>query len=388
MRYLETLSIETVQAEFESFAKKKTIQINTEDAIGLKLAEDLYSTTDTPNFYKSTVDGYAIHYTDSTGASETAPTILTKIPSYSIGEENKGELNRGECQYVVTGAMIPNHCSGVVKVEDCEEFGNRVFIKTPIGKLSNIIIPGEECKRGDSLLLKDSKLTGRDIALLLSLGIQELSVYKPLTCVVISTGNELVHYTKERSLGQIYDVNTSLISQELENMGHTVIDTLVIPDDYELYKKTLQNYDVDLYVTSGGSSKGKEDFTVDVFEELTHNVICHGVHIKPGKPTILARSDNALYLGLPGNPVSAFMVLHQLLHTAPKTIQLPISENVHSDYGKATLVLVRIQGAYVEPIYYRSSYLNSLALADGYFVIGERVEGVYKDNRVEVITFA
>lgn len=386
MKYLDVAKVNDIRDKLQQFLEKEVIEVDTENALGLKAAENIYSIDNVPSFNKSSLDGYAINYKESTNASETSPTMLTKIPSYKIGEANLGKLSNGKCQYVVTGAMIPDGCSGVVKIEDCEQFGNNILIKSSISKNSGIVLAGEEFKKETLAKTKNSYFTSRDISFLISLGIKKVKVYKPLNCIVISNGNELMHYSEDLTLGKIYDVNTHLITNELKRMGHNVIESIVLKDDYDLYLKTLKSYDVDLYVTSGGSSKGNEDFTADVFEAITNNVICHGISTKPGKPTIVAKKDGKLYLGLPGNPVSAFLVLHQLISKSKK-ITLPVSENINSDHGKSTSILVKIANGTAVPIYYKSGYLNSLAEADGYFVIDENLEGIEKGENVEVRIF-
>ncbi len=386
MKYLDVVKILDVANELQQFIKKDVIEVATAEALGLLAASDIYSASDVPSFNKSTLDGYAINYKDSTSASESTPTILKKVESYKIGEVNPIKLEAGQCQYVVTGAMIPEGCSGVVKVEDVEEFGDSVLIKSAISKHTGVVICGEEFSNGALAKSKDTYFTSRDISFLISLGVKTVEVYKPLNCVVISSGNELVDYSEDLTPGKIYDVNSHLITSTLINMGHNVVDVVTIKDDFDLYLNTLKSYDVDLYVTSGGSSKGNEDYTVDVFETLTNNVICHGINTKPGKPTIVAKTENKLYLGLPGNPVSAFLVLHQLICNSKKIV-LQVSENVNSDHGKSTAVLVKIESGVAVPIYYKSGYLNSLSDADGYFVISENLEGVEKGMEVEVNVF-
>lgn len=386
MKFLNVKSMSNIKNEIDQFTKSKTIEIDTDNALNFTLCEDVYSKINVPNFNKSCVDGYAIIHTDSNGASESSPIMFSQIESLSIGIHNKMNLNSCQCQYVVTGGMVPVNCSGVVKIEDCESFGDKILVKKDISKNEALILSGEEFQKEQLVFEKGHQLSNRDIALLLSLGISTVNVYKNLTCVVISSGNELVNYKNDLHIGQTYDVNTFLLSSELKSLGINVIDTVVLKDDYELYKNTLNAYDVDIYITSGGSSKGNEDYTLKVFDELTQNVICHGISTKPGKPTILAKTREKLYLGLPGNPVSAYLVMYQLLHNC-KTITMKVSENVNSDPGKTSAILVQIENGIATPIYYRSSYLKSLAIADGFFVISENLEGVNALEEVEVTLF-
>lgn len=391
MRYLDVLNLEEAQKEIDTYLSQRTIiEVDIKDSIGAQLVEDIYSNIDVPSFNKSSVDGYAIDYKDSTSASENSPVILKTIDKYRIGEENLGKITSGLSQYVVTGGMIPSGCSAVVKIEDVELFGENILVKKSLSNNQNIIAIGEDFSKGKLVFEKNRILTIRDISLLASLGISKVSVYKPITAVVISTGNELLKYDQALEPAKIFDVNSLLITKSLARCNINVVDTVCIHDDYDTILNKLLEYDVDLYITSGGSSKGDEDYTAKIFEELTKNVICHGINIKPGKPTVIAKTDSKLYLGLPGNPVSAFIVLNNILLNKLsnlRTCQLVLSENINSDHGKTTTVFVSKNGTKCSPLYYKSSYLNILADADGYFLIPPNIEGVHSGDIVEVILY-
>ncbi len=391
MRFLDVINVSDITEIIKDYLTTQAVEkIDTTKAVGRRLQCDVFSQIAVPAFAKSCVDGYAIIFEDSIGASETTPVMLETITSYKIGEVNHGSLKRGYCQYIVTGAMIPSGCSAVVKVEDCELFGSNVLVKKTLSENENIIGIGEDFSKSKLALPKNTILTNRDIAFLLSLGISEVEVTKTLRAVVISTGNELVKYNQQLTPAKIYDTNTFLLASELQRCGIEVVDTLLLKDDYELFVNSLEKYDVDLYLTSGGSSKGNEDYTKAVFEKLTNNVICHGINLKPGKPTVVAKKAGKLYLGLPGNPLSAYLVLRTIISESlrpSKKSFFKLSENVHSDEGKSTIVFVKISGNKAQPLYYKSSYLNVLASADGYFIIDENVEGIDKDCDIEVNYF-
>ncbi len=159
-------------------------------------------------------------------------------------------------------------------------------------------------------------------------------------------------------------------------------------------------YKPDVILTSGGSSKGDKDFTVQVFEKLTNNVFCEGILLKPGKPTILANTEETLFIGLPGHPVSSYLVLKHLVlesfynaigYKNKNKVYGVLSENVPNSVGRENIVLcntvVENNEVKVTPVYYSSSNIGVLSQVDGYFILGENLEGKDKGQKVEVNLF-
>lgn len=251
--------------------------------------------------------------------------------------------------------------------------------------------------QGSLLLKKGVRLDERKLALLMSAGITCVEVYDAMRCVIVSSGNELIDYKATIQCGQVRDVNTILIREALEKLGIDVVASYLINDNIDVYEECLLSHEADIYITSGGSSKGSEDYTYDVFEKICGSVVCHGLAIKPGKPTLFACSEKALYLGLPGNPVSAYMVLLLTLvsliqdskNIKRDVVDARVCHNINASAGKATVILVSLDTkddtVIAKPIYYQSSHLKSLADAEGYFVIDGSCEGVNEMDWVKVI---
>lgn len=404
MKLLEILTIDSLKTKLKEYLvnNQKSEIINIELALDKVLASDIYAIENTPAFNKSTVDGYAMFSQDSAGASESSGIPLKYQGSVGIGQVNDVDLKFGECMYVSTGAMLPQNADSVLMVEQSQfiEETDEVLVYKNLSVNENVTLIGHDIKQKTLLFNKGKRVSERMIATLISQGITKIEVFKPLKCLVISSGNELVDYQVEKlPLARVRDVNSVLIKNLLEKNGLVVVDNVLIKDDYTTYLKTLQRQDIDLFITSGGSSKGKEDYTYDVFKELTNNVFCHGLGIKPGKPTVVASNDQALYLGLPGNPVSAYLVLTLTLinalneinnKTLPK-IEALVEFNMPSSAGLDSVILVNVEKRdneyYAKPLFYRSSNLWTLALADGYFIIDKNLEGVNENERVEVVLF-
>lgn len=399
MKLLNVLTVKQLNEHLKMQISQleKTTTIKTQDAFKYILAQDVYAIDAVPQFVKSRVDGYALNTQSTMGASTTIPTILHAVSSISIGEANETTLMPNQCQYLNTGSMLPKGANAVVMIENTEMMDDEVLIYKTLAQHENTTKIGEDIQAQQCLLKKNTLLDERGMALLISSGVMQVEVYQKLKCVIISSGNELVDTNDALKMGQVRDVNTILIKQALLNKGFDVIMTQLIKDDLNLYEQALSLCDADIYITSGGSSQGNEDYTYDVFNKLTNNIICHGLAIKPGKPTIVAHSEQKLYIGLPGNPVSAYIVLlqtliasYQQLHQQEnEVVYATLQHNISSSAGKETVILVELnkdEQIYIaKPIYYQSSHLKALADADGYFIIDANTEGVFKDERIEVI---
>jgi len=403
LKLFNVISVAEVNQQITNFLKEnlQVIEINLQDSLGYVLAGDIYAAEDTPQFYKSTVDGYAVMIQDTLGASEVLPSALKYQGSIEIGENNTYVLESGSCLYLNTGSMLPDGANGVVMIEQTKkiEATGEVLIYKALANHENVSIPGTDITIQQLLFEKDQLINERVQAVLASQGISKLNVYQKLEAIIISSGNELVNYDSQIAMGQIRDINVFLIKGLLQKYGIIVKETFLIKDDIATYSAVLKNNKANLYLTSGGSSQGKEDYTYDVFNELTNNVFCHGLAISPGKPTIVAAKGNRLYLGLPGNPVSAYLVLKKTLiatylaSTKQKlnTIKAHLVHNMVGAPGKDSIILVKVERLsntmLAKPVFYRSSNVLALSAADGYFVIKEGLDGIDKGEEVEVILF-
>jgi molybdopterin molybdotransferase len=279
---------------------------------------------------------------------------------------------------------------------------SEVFILKGASKSENVFYKASDISVGDIVVSKGTKITPFTIGALNSLGINHISVYKPLNATIISTGNELVGNKETIEIGEIRDINTSMISSYLANKNINVINTIIIRDNLEEYTNAVKQAfsNSDIVICSGGSSVGEEDYTVKVLEELDAELYVHGVNIKPGKPTIIGKYNNKMFLGLPGQPTSAYMVFNTLFPTIYNTIhkvekeyvrphiEATLTKNVHSPSGRRMYQLVTLESKedkqYATPLFKKSGMIHSLVQADGYIIISEYAEGAYEGDNVKV----
>ena len=409
---MELLNVDTIEAargKIEPYINKylyRTKEVQIIESLDKVLAEDVYTSINVPHFRRSTVDGYAVVFSDTQGASDTIPVFLKVIGEVEIGNEAKKSIKSGECVYVPTGGMLPPNANAMVMIEYTEMFSeNEVAIYESVPYNSNVVQIGEDISEGELLLSKGTRIRAQEIGAMASIGKSVVSVYDNLSVSIISTGDELLTIDKSLLDAKIFDINTYTLLALCEKYKMPIKRALVLKDDEELLKNTIQEAmnDSDIVLVSGGSSKGKKDVSAKVLDELASSgVLTHGISIKPGKPTITAFDEESktLLVGLPGHPVAAMMLFEVLVMATiqeglgkkeERTIRAKMKTNVVSAPGRTTLQLVSlsvIEGEYhAEPIYGKSGLITTLTKADGYVVIELNNEGLKKDESVLVHIF-
>ena len=302
--------------------------------------------------------------------------------------------------------MIPKGADAVVMVEYTEMLEDEsLAVMGSVTVKENIVDIGDDIFENETVLRKGQILRSQDIGVLASIGLDRVKVYKKPTIAIISTGDEIVGTNEEVKLGQIRDINTHTLTVMAEQLGCEITKKTVVRDEFDLLQEELKNSlkNSDIVIISGGSSVGTKDITRDVIESVGNSeVFIHGLAIKPGKPTIIAKVANCLVLGLPGQPVSAMVVFKVIVDYFVKYIQnieneikygieAKLSSNVHSAQGKETYQMVTVEKAGDEyiatPIYGKSGMITLLSRAKGYIVIDMNKEGILKGEKVTVYRF-
>lgn len=388
-------------SDFEKVFQTERIPVISSN--GRVMAENIVSDIDVPEFRRSTVDGYAVRAKDTSGATESIPSFLKVRGEVRMGERTDLHVYEGEAIYVPTGAMIPEGADSVVMIEFCEEFSPdsiAVYHSAAPGK--NVVLPGEDVKKGELLIKKGTLIRPSHIGALCSAGISDIPVFSKLRISIFSTGDELLSYGDDKAEGKVYDINTYSLSSEAENMGMTVIRKEVLNDDENVIRNRVSAAmsDSDIVIISGGSSKGRKDMTSKILEEVTENgVLTRGLALKPGKPTITAydRQKRTLLIGLPGHPVAALIVFRLLagwtlryFQGIPEEIHIKaeITSDVASDPGKTNCQLVELiydEDRYkAVPVFGKSGFMSTLTRSQGYTLIDRNKEGLKPGDRIKV----
>lgn len=278
-------------------------------AAGRITAVDVTSPVQVPPFDNSAMDGYAVRLADL-AAGEPLPVAGKAF----AGNPFTGEWPANSCLRIMTGAPVPPGTEAVVMQEQAEVSEQGVRFTAPVKAGQNIRRAGEDVEQGGVVLRAGVRLGAAELPLLASLGVTDVAVYAPLTVAVFSTGDELQPVGTPLQPGQIYDTNRFGVRLMLEQLGCTVVDLGIIPDDPQALRKAFRQADAaaDLVISSGGVSVGEADYTKTMLEELGQ-IGFWKLAIKPGKPFAFGRLANAWFCGLPGNPVSAALTFYQLV---------------------------------------------------------------------------
>lgn len=384
----------------ENILTVPTERIALSEAFGRIVANDILSPETVPSFTRSTVDGYAVKSANTLGASDGTPSIFTVVGSVEMGETTALSVGENQAVYVPTGGMLPEGADTVVMIEYAEVFGDTLAVHKAQSHLENVIVKGADIDTNDILSRKGDVLNTRLCSLLASCGVGEVEVFHPLSFAIISTGDELISVTEPYRIGRVRDTNTTLLSGAIRPFGKVVYSRR-IRDDKALFRDTLKEACdlADVVLLSGGSSVGQKDATYTTLLEAGE-VLFHGLAVKPGKPTILAKAYGKIAIGLPGHPMAAYMTFSNLFggayhrHTGYnnlKTITAKAERNFPSAPGKLSFIPVSIsyekEVVKATPLFTKSGMMSVIAKADGFARIDENTEGINEGDSISVSLF-
>jgi molybdopterin molybdotransferase len=287
-------------------------------ALGRVLARDIVSPIDVPSHDNSAMDGYAVRSEDLIAG--TAVTLV-EIGTAFAGRPFAGEVKRGECVRVMTGAVMPRNTDTVVVQEVVTAEGRSIAIPPGQERGQNRRLAGEDLQKGKPALRSGRMLRPADIGLIASLGIGEVSVRRKLKVAFFSTGDELVSVGKKLKAGEVYDSNRYTLWGMLARLGCEVVDLGVVRDDPAKLEAAFRKAaaGADAVVTSGGVSVGEADFTRQMMAKLGE-VVFWKIAMRPGRPMafgrIRARGRSATLFGLPGNPVAVMVTFYHFVRGA------------------------------------------------------------------------
>ena len=274
-------------------------------------AEPVISPINVPSFNNSAMDGYAVRLSDI-NQSKLLPLATTIFAGDDISNLN---WPIGTCLRIMTGAPVPDEAEAVVMQEQTESTAAGIKFPYEIKSGSNIRYIGEDSKQGSVVVDKGTRLTIATLSNLATLGIAELTVFSKLKVAIFSTGNELFDIGNPLTNDSaIYDSNRFTLKLLLTQLNCQIIDLGIIADDPNLIKQSLETASklADLVITSGGVSVGDADYTKTALAELGE-INFWKIAIKPGKPFAFGKIGDALFCGLPGNPVSTLVTFYQLV---------------------------------------------------------------------------
>jgi len=369
-----------------------------------------------PFYHSSAMDGYAVRFTDTFGASERTPKRL------ELGEQ---------AVYVDTGEPIPDGFNAVIMIEDvnivrkqqsivnsqqslvktsdqcpmtndqsANSLQEYIEIIASVTPWQHVRVIGDDIVATELILPENHRVRPVDLGAMLAGGHVDVMVRRKPKVVIIPTGTEIVEPGAALRKGDIIEYNSRILGGLVSEWGGEPVRFRIIPDSLEELKKAIldAHNKGDLIIINAGSSAGSEDFTAKAISELGE-VILHGVSIKPGKPVILGWVKGKPVLGIPGYPVSAYITFslfakpliykwQGLEVEEPEILKAKISRQVASTPGQEEFLRVKVgkvgDNFIATPVSRGAGVLMSLVRADGFVRIPAMSEGLGAGTEIDV----
>lgn len=281
-------------------------QVPLPQALGRTLRRPVFAPFPQPPFDRSPLDGYALRAADIVSASEEMPALLRVAEKVCAGQVPRHPLAPGQAVRVMTGAMLPPGADCVIRQEDTDLGEERVRIFHAAAAGENRCLAGEEYAAGTLLLDRGTRMDAAALAVAAGAGMERLWVCRRARTAVIATGDELCAPGCPLPPGKVYDVNTAYLEARLGQLGMPPDVSIRSSDTLEGIVRALEACaGSDLIVTTGGVSVGERDLMEPALTAWGAEVVFHGVAMKPGMPTLLARRGGTVVLALSGNPFAA-----------------------------------------------------------------------------------
>ena len=359
-----------------------------------------------PGFARSTVDGYAVRAADTYGVSEGLPGYLTLAGAVLMGTEPTTAVTSGTAVVMPTGGALPPGADAVVMIEyTAEAMPGTIEVVRPVAPGEGVVRADEDAKPGDAIIGGGRPLRPQDLGMLAAAGVTSVTVRKKPVVTIFSTGDEVVPAdTAELKPGQVRDATATALAALTADAGGEPVYGGIVPDDPGALEKALRDAlpASDMLVISAGSSVGVRDETATAVARLGEpGIWCHGLAIKPGKPTLLADCAGVPVIGLPGNPRSALVVFRLVGMPVVRMVggceapppqpstRARLSRDLASAAGRLDVVQVTVgEDGMATPVFGLSALLSVLTAADGYIVIPDDATGLAAGSEVDVILYA
>ena len=343
---------EALQRVLEHAAPLPAKEVPLCDAASLVLACPLSARRTQPPADVSAMDGYAVRAADTTGA----PVRLKVIGEVAAGRPFAQTLGAGEAARIFTGGVMPQGADAIVIQENTKRDGDIVEVEKASPKGRHIRVKGLDFRAGDDVLPAGHRLTARDLALAAGMNHPLVAVHRRPKVVLFATGDELVQAGSEPAPGQIVSSNNYAIGALARSEDATVEDFGIVRDrldDTIAAVRHARDSGADILVTSGGASVGDYDLVQKAFTSEGMALAFWRLALRPGRPLMNGRLGGMHVLGVPGNPVSAFVCgflflvplirrlagrrdLTHEIESAKLGVELPENDE-RADYLRATL---------------------------------------------------
>lgn len=387
------------------------IELRLADALGLVLAQQVTSEVAVPSFANAAMDGFALRAADIAGASEDDPAVLDVDGEVLAGQSQLPRVAAGTCVRIMTGAPVPPGADTVVAVETTSApSGNvadaaQVRFHLAASEGQHIRRAGEDLDAGQLLMAPGRRLDATDLALLAAAGTSRVVCVPAPRVVIIVSGDELVPADKEPGPGQIRDANGPMLAAMVRAAGAVPFSVGIIGDDHKALANAFETNQghADLFLCTGGASAGTHDLLPDVIESLG-TAWTSKVAMRPGMPQIRGLVGGCPVIGLPGNPVSAFVSFEAFVRPALRKLQgrrdverptvvARAAQDFSAPAGKRGYLRVRLthdEAGWLASLTGQqgSHLISSIARADGLAVVPEDVTRIAAGEPVLVQVLA
>lgn len=400
--FFTTRTVADALAGFRPTRRTVVEHVALSDALHRVPAAEVLARSALPGFARSTVDGFAVRASDTFGASDGLPSYVELLGAVRMGAAPDVAVRPGGCVAMPTGGVLPDGADAVVMVEyTAETMPGTIEITRPVAPGAGVVRADEDVAAGAAVVPAGRPLRAPDLGLLAAAGVTTLAVHARPRVAIISTGDEVVPpSTVELVPGQVRDATASALAGLVADAGGVPVSGGIVADEPGALKDRLLAVlpDADLVVISAGSSVGARDETAGAVAAVGE-IWCHGLAIKPGKPTLLASCGDVPLIGLPGNPLSALVVFAQIgvplvwrlagCDSPPPqpSTRARLSRDLASAAGRLDIVQVTINDGVAEPLFGPSALLSVLTRADGYLVIAEPATGLDAGTEVDVTLY-
>lgn len=362
------------------------------EARGRVLACDVRSDVDMPPFDKSAMDGYACRRADLGGELKVLETIAAgTVPEHDIGP--------GECAGIMTGAVVPAGADCVIMVEFTEKIGTGEIRFTGSGTRDNICLKGEDVRMGDVVLEQGAWIGPAEIATMSAVGCVNPEVAVKPTVGILATGSELVPPDEIPGPGRIRNSNSSQLAAQVQLAGADPVCRGIVEDTRQALDVAVREAVAasDVVLLSGGVSMGRFDYVPEVLKQNGIELLFDRVAVKPGKPATLGVSEDVFCVGLPGNPVSTFVLFEILVkpfllemlghHYRPTILTAPLGRDFsRKKTSRDSWIPVRIdeEGRAMPVDYHGSAHAHALCSADGLVCVKSGISRIEEGSPVRV----
>ncbi|MCD6380575.1 molybdopterin molybdotransferase MoeA [bacterium] len=355
------------------------------------LCEDIRSDVDMPPFDKSAMDGYACRFADLDSPLE----IIETIPA---GKAPEKRIGAGECSEIMTGAVVPEGADRVVMLEDIEIIKDKIVVKR-VSAAVNISYRAEDVARGDIVLKKGTVIGAPEVAVLAAVGCIDVPVWRNPVIGILATGSELVEPAGKPEGAMIRNSSSYQLAAQAKSAGFESRYLGIAEDTPEAIGEIIDynRGSVDIFLLSGGVSMGGFDFVPGVLKDRGFDLLFEKVAVKPGKPTVFGKGKDDFVFGLPGNPVSTFVIFE--LFVKPfcfalmgakwdhRRVIAELADTVERrKTGRLSHLPVKLieKGRVKLVEYHGSAHIHAYTIADGFISIPVGTEKIDAGERVEV----